>query len=35
MAVAAIDEKRGHGCEWEQGGVYGRLWRVEREGEMM
>lgn len=27
-----INERRGHECERDQGGIYGSLWTEEREG---
>lgn len=30
MHVTPIDKKRGHGCEIEGGGAYGKVWREEK-----
>ena len=32
LHATTIKEKRGHEFEWQQGGVYGRVWTEEREG---
>lgn len=32
MYVATSNDRRGHEFEREQGGLYGRLWRKEKEG---